>query len=163
MSDVKDRIKTLYETTELTQQQIADTVGVSWKVVFTVIKKGYSSAYRKQRKATSYRNSKLGDKNPMYGKIGSDHPGYIGAVSDNKGYLMVLKPSWYTGRKKSKHVFQHHVVVCEALGITEIPKGYHVHHINGDRCDNSYANLLMLTAGDHMRLHARQRRAETIQ
>lgn len=163
MSDMKDRIKNLYETTELTQQQIADTVGVSWKVVFTIIKKEYSSEQRRQRKVISYRNSRLGDKNPMYGKTGSAHHSYIGAVSDNKGYLMVLKPSWYTGRKNSKHVFQHHVVVCEALGITEIPKGYHVHHINGDKCDNTESNLLMLTAGDHMRLHCRQRRAETIQ
>ena len=31
-----------------------------------------------------------------------------GIVADGKGYLMILKPSWYTGRKGCKHIFYHH-------------------------------------------------------
>lgn len=34
-----------------------------------------------------------------------------------------------------------------------IPKGFHVHHLNGDRFDNRIENLACIRAGDHMALH----------
>lgn len=146
-------IKTLYETTELTQVQIAAQLGVPWKRVFKYIKANYPAAERKARKAVRYRNSKLGELNPMSGKVGDTHPNFIGTVSDSKGYWMVLKPDWYTGRKRSKHVFEHHVVVCEALGLTEIPPGYHVHHCDCNPRNNAFDNLVLLEAGEHASLH----------
>ena len=147
-------IKSLYENTDLTQQEIADRLNIHWKKVFKYVKANYSAEYRKSRKARCYRKSKLGDKNPMCGKNGAEHHNYIGEVSDNKGYLMVLKPDWYTGRKRSKHVFTHHVVVCEALGITEIPKGWCVHHCDGNPYNNNFSNLIVVTLADHTRLHS---------
>ncbi len=147
-------IKFLYERTELTQQQIANKLNIPLKHVHRYVKANYSKAYRKTRKAKCYRNSKLGVKNPMFGKMGQDHHNYVGVVSDNKGYLMILKPDWYTGRKNSKHVFLHHVVVCENLGITEIPKGWHVHYCDKNPLNNKFNNLVLILAGDHTRLHA---------
>lgn len=155
-------IKYLYENTELTQRQIAAKLNVPWKRVFNFIKREYSSAYRKARKAKCYRNSKLGELNPMQGKFGDQHHNFIGVVSDNKGHLMVLKPDWYTGRKRSKHVFQHHVVVCEALGLSEIPRGFHVHHVDFNPLNNEFDNLVLLTQADHMRLHRYLKGATTI-
>ncbi|QHJ85749.1 MAG: HNH nuclease [Bacteriophage sp.] len=146
-------IKYLYENTELTIQQIANQIGSTYKRVYTFVKKNYSSEYRKKRKSISYRNSKLGDKNPMIGKTLEQHHNYKGVVSDNKGYLMVVKPDWYTGRKRSKHIFQHHEVVCRNLGITEVPKGWNVHHCDINPLNNSFDNLVLLTMQDHMRLH----------
>ena len=155
-------IKYLYENTELTQQQIAARLGIPWKRVFNFIKANYSTEYRKQRKAACYRNSKLGTSNPMHGKRGADHHYYKGVVSDCKGYLMELKPAWYTGRKGSKHVFQHHLVVCEHLGLTAVPAGWHVHHCDHDPYNNSFDNLVLLTASDHQRLHNALEGATTI-
>lgn len=146
-------IKTLYETTELTQQQIADTLGIPWKRVFKYIKANYTPEYRRTRKAKCYRNSKLGDKNPSYGLRGEQSRKYIGAVGDSKGYLMIIKPDWYTGRKGSKHVFLHHVIMCEHLGITEIPRGYCVHHCDFNPHNNDIGNLVLLTVGEHSALH----------
>lgn len=155
-------IKTLYETTDLTQAQIAIKLGIPWKRVFKFIKRNYSSAYRKQRKAVCYRNSKLGEENPMTGKTRGRHHGYKGVISDNKGYLMVLKPEWYTGRKRSKHVFQHQVVVCLGLGLTEIKRGWCVHHCDENPHNNSFDNLVLLTLHDHQALHAALKGATTI-
>lgn len=155
-------IKSLYENTELTMQDIASQLGLSYKVVFNYVKDNYSSAYRRNRKAKTYRNSKLGNKNPMRGKFREAHPRYIGVVSDNKGYLMALKPEWYTGRKKSKHVFVHHLVMCEHLGITEIPRGYCVHHCDFNPHNNDIGNLVLLTVGEHSALHAALAGATTI-
>ena len=143
----------LYEETQLTQKQIGNQLGISQQKVSKVLKKLYSSEHRKQRKVKSYSNSKLGDKNPMFNKLREDHPRYLGVVSDNKGYWMVLKPSWYTGRKKSKYIFEHHAVICEALKITEIPAGWNVHHCNHNPQDNSINNLVLMRASDHAKLH----------
>ena len=35
----------------------------------------------------------------------------------------------------------------------DIPKGYHVHHIDGDRTNNQIGNLQLLEAGMHSKLH----------
>lgn len=155
-------IKHYYENTELTQQQIAARVGVCVDLVRKYIKKHYSSEYRKSRKAVCYRNSKLGELNPMKNKVGETHHNYIGDVSDNKGYLMRLKPDWYTGRRRSKHVFTHHLVVCENLGITEIPRKWCVHHCDENPHNNEFQNLVLLTTSDHSKLHAYLKGATTI-
>ncbi len=155
-------IKYLYENTELTQQQIATQLRLSIRQVGKQIKKMYSSAYRKQRKVSSYRNSKLGEKNPMFNQLREQHPRYIGVVSDHKGYWMNVKPDWYTGRKHSHHVFEHHLVVCQALGLTEIPRGWNVHHCDGNPQNNSFENLVLLLMSDHSKLHQALKGATTI-
>ena len=155
-------IKELYEHTALTMQSIANQLGMTYKQVFTYIKKNYSPDYRRARKTVSYRNSKLGELNPMQGKQGNKHHNYIGIVEDSKGYLMQLKPEWYTGRKGSKHVFVHHIVICEALGITSIPKGHCVHHCDFNPHNNYISNLILLTVGEHSSLHTALAGATTI-
>ena len=156
---MKERIKDLYENTQLTLQQIADTVGTSLKIVWRYTKDNYSKEYRTTRKVKNYSVSKLGENNPCLGKR---PPNYKGDCFDGKGYLTVCKPTWYTGRPKYARVFKHHIVVCTALGLTEIPRGYCVHHIDGDKTNNSIDNLLLLTLSAHTKLHQSLRnRAET--
>lgn len=144
----------LYEKTDLTQREIAAKLGIGWKVVFNRCRSHYSSQYRKERQSRLLAKSKLGNLNPMTGKTGDEHPRYKGVVGDSKGYLMVLKPEWYTGRKGSKHIFEHHKVVCEALGLTSIPKGWAVHHVNEIKTDNVFENLVLMTMRDHVKLHS---------
>ena len=155
-------IKHYFENTDLTQVQIAAKVGVHWKHVFKYIKNNYSSAERKLRKARTYRASKLGDKNPMFGVRGDEHHYFVGDVSDAKGYLMRLKPDWYTGRAGSKHVFVHSLVMCAHYGITEIPKGWCVHHVDCNPHNNTVENLMIVTLGDHQRIHRNLYSATTI-
>jgi len=38
-----------------------------------------------------------------------------------------------------------------------IPKGYEIHHINGDKSDNSIKNLALLTRKEHRSIHMKQR------
>lgn len=155
-------IKFLYEQTELTINQIAEQIDWPPGRAGKWIKRHYSSEYRKQRKSTCYRNSKLGDKNPMFGLRGDETHNYVGDVSDHKGYLMRVKPEWFTSRKGSHHVFSHHIVVCECLNITGIPKGWIVHHCDFNPHNNDFGNLVLLTMGDHSRLHRYLAGATTI-
>lgn len=157
---MQNRIADLFENTLLSIQQIADTIGSTYKPVYNKIRKMYSSAQRKARKSKVYSLSKTGAKNPCFGKHAHNYEGV--PVSDNKGYLMVLKPSWYTGRKKSSYVFEHSVVMCLHMGITEIPAGYCVHHKDLNPTNNRIENLILLTTTEHQQLHSRLRRAETI-
>jgi hypothetical protein len=47
-----------------------------------------------------------------------------------------------------------HKVMCMALKINEIPKGFSVHHINKNTLDNSIDNLALLTTTGHNRIHS---------
>lgn len=154
---MRDEVIKLYETTELTLDEIGSKFGMSRCQVSWIINKEFSLEYRKERKSKCYRNSKLGEKNPMSGKTGDEHHNYKGDVPDGKGYIMCLKPEWYTGRQGCKHVFKHHIVMCEYLGITKIPAGFHVHHVDGNKKNNEIVNLALLTAQAHMRLHQLER------
>lgn len=43
----------------------------------------------------------------------------------------------------------------------KVPKGFHVHHINGNRVDNRIENLALMSADDHIALHHSGRPPET--
>lgn len=146
------KIKDLFHSSSLTQTQVGNLFGCHNARVSKLWKSWFSAEERRKRKVLNYVRSKAGNKNPMYGIPSEDHPRFIGVVGDNKGYLMVLKPAWYTGRKRSRHVFQHHVVVCEALGITQIPAGWAVHHCDRNPHNNEIDNLVLIKSGDHSRL-----------
>jgi predicted nucleic acid-binding Zn ribbon protein len=50
------------------------------------------------------------------------------------------------------YVYEHIVCACEMLG-RNIKDGEVVHHLNGDRSDNRYENLLVLDGSQHIKLH----------
>jgi hypothetical protein len=154
MNTRNEKIKELYLNSSLTMEEIGHQCNCSFKVVFSVVKKTFSKEHRLARKQECYRASRLGEKNPMFGKIGAEHHNFKGRCADGKGYILVLKPEWYTGRRNSKHVFEHSVVMCEALGITEIPPGFVVHHIDHNRTNNKVHNLALLTIQAHGALHS---------
>lgn len=155
-------IQYYYENTELTIGTIAGVLGVTVKTVDYYVNKHYSRAYRNNRKRKTYRNSKLGNKNPSFGKKGKDSLKYKGTISDNKGYLIIIKPDWYSGRKNSKHVFHHHMVWCEFHEKTEVPKGFVVHHCDYNKTNNVIENLICMSMSDHTRLHSWLKSVTTI-
>jgi len=150
-------VRYLYENTPLTLENIANRTGYTLNKVWRYTVDNYSKSYREERKRKNYSSSKQGSNNPMKGLFGAAHPNYKGRISDGKGYILILKPDWYTGRKGSKHVFEHSVIMCLELGITETPKGYCVHHIDKDPTNNSTNNLALLTVAAHTRLHQLER------
>ena len=152
--EVKSIIVKLYKYTHMRMQDIVDEVKLPYYVVLDILQQNFTEEYMNNRKSQFYRESKLGEKNPMTNKCGENHPNYRGLVEDGNGYYMISKPDWYTGRKGSKHVFHHSVVMSESIGITEIPKGFVVHHIDGDKHNNSIDNLCLMTNAGHSKLHS---------
>lgn len=146
----------LFEHTNTSLHDICKQAKIKYYELQEVLNEFYTEEFQNNRKSHLYALSKMGDKNPMKGKVGELHQNYKGIVSDGKGYLMCLKPDWYTGRKGSKHVFVHTIVMCEALGLTELPKGFEIHHIDGNKHNNDITNLALITNVGHTKLHSIQ-------
>lgn len=139
-----------------TLKDIAKQLRVTFHTAQEMVKRALSEEELREEKALRYSRSKVGNKNPMTGKSGVQHHGHKGRLfCDPDGYVMVLKPDWYTGRPGSKHVYEHSVVVAQMLGLTEVPEGMHVHHIDEDRHNNRPDNLALVSAAAHRTLHAR--------
>lgn len=149
-----DLICNLYRNTNTPIADIVREVKLEYYVVNNILSEHFSEKFRADRKSKLYRNSKLGDKNPMKSLTDLDHPNFVGMVDDGNGYLMVTKPDWYTGRVGSDHVFAHSVVMAAHLGISEIPKGFVVHHIDGNKHNNDISNLALVSISGHGRWHS---------
>ena len=71
-----------------------------------------------------------------------------------KNYRLYIATNGYVkivlGRSKEK-LF--HVYLMEEAGGGSIPKGYNVHHKNGNKLDNRLENLQLMAAGEHTTLH----------
>lgn len=161
------QICTLFSCTNTRLRHICKECRVEYYQMQSVLDSHFSKQQQAERKSKLYRISKTGDNNPMKKCTGSAHPNYIGIISDGQGYLQCLKPEWYTGRIGSKYVYVHQLVMCEHLGITEIPRGFVVHHIDGDTHNNLISNLALMAISGHGKLHGIQRKliaqgAETI-
>lgn len=144
----------LYAQTKMRVADIVKEAKVPDYVVQQILDDNFSEEYRNRRKSSLYSLSKLGDKNPMKSRTGEAHPNYKGFVDDGNGYLMVKKPEWYTGRAGSDYVFYHSVVMCEYLGLTELPRGFVIHHIDGDKRNNDISNLALVSLSGHGKIHS---------
>lgn len=74
-------------------------------------------------------------------------------------YTVIKAPDWWEGStvdvltSTEKYAYEHQVVCCKKYGHTCIPRGYVVHHINGNPKDNRVENLEFLTLSEHFSLH----------
>lgn len=155
--EVVQHVCALFSATNTRLQDICKECKLEYYQLQHILNAHFTQEQQDRRKSKLYRVSKLGQNNPMKGRKGSSHHNYKGVVSDGNGYLQCLKPDWYTGRKGSDYVFVHHIVICEALGITEIPKGFVVHHIDGDKHNNDISNLALMLMSGHSKLHSVQK------
>lgn len=76
-------------------------------------------------------------------------------VINNGRYNTALVPDNCSRVYKKGYMGEHSRVVCEHLGLTEIPKGFVVRHVNNDSKDNRFENLVLLTRSEHTSLHRR--------
>lgn len=72
----------------------------------------------------------------------------IQASTTKRGYVVELIEN---DKGERRLEFQHRRVWREAYG--EIPKGCHIHHINGNRTDNALGNLICYTPEEHYLIH----------
>jgi hypothetical protein len=68
-----------------------------------------------------------------------------------RGY--VTKHGYRRIMTKDRKLRFEHVLVWETIH-GPVPKGYELHHLNGDKLDNRLANLRLLTRLEHKRIHS---------
>jgi predicted DNA-binding protein YlxM (UPF0122 family) len=73
-----------------------------------------------------------------------------GRYTDTSGYVRVLAPEHKSSDVKG-YVKEHVLIWTDING--DIPDGFCLHHINGDKGDNRMDNLRLMRHGDHSRLH----------
>lgn len=87
-------------------------------------------------------------------RVGDKNHNWGGGLTISKGGYLVFTNSPANGINRNKHL---HVVICEYKYGRKMKKGEHVHHIDGNKLNNHPDNLLILTASDHAKLHAKER------
>jgi hypothetical protein len=139
----------LYTETEpfLTLVQVADLLKADRRSVQAVLERHLTVVQLKALQALRYSKSKLGTKNPMKGKMREAHHNWQGECENGHGYLTALHP--VTGNRE----LVHRMVMASLLGLTALPDTVTVHHIDGDKKNNSTDNLAVLTPGGHSRIH----------
>lgn len=115
----------------------------------------------KERCSRLNRLHKLGSLNPMWNKKGNLHHNYKEHIKVSGGYIAIECPSWYTGNRHHNKQLEHIIVYCDREGLTEIPKGFIIHHIDFNKLNNDPDNLIMLSISDHMKIHAIFRKGAT--
>ena len=68
----------------------------------------------------------------------------------SEGYKCILPGDWKRDRHKA---MLHNLIACQKYGIETIPEGYSIHHINMNKLDNSFSNLMLISDSDHNKLH----------
>ena len=68
-----------------------------------------------------------------------------------------MKMGKYKSVRVGRVIKAEHQLVWEAAN-GPVPKGYDIHHINGNHRDNRIENLEILTRSEHLKLHAKLRR-----
>jgi len=56
-------------------------------------------------------------------------------------------------RFNGKLMLNAHVVFCERHNINEIPKGWVIHHKDGNSLNDDFYNLILMTDSKHKKLH----------
>lgn len=110
----------------------------------------------------------LGENNPNYGNRGENNPIWR---HDERisvyGYKLVRMPD-HPLCNVDGFVFEHRLIAEKYLlteensiyinGKPYLKREYSVHHIDGNKLNNSVDNLIVLTNSEHMKLHAKLRR-----
>ena len=145
--DLVARVANEYRTTLKQVEEIAREQGVNHLTARVMIRTQIPDAQFRLLKKLRYRRSRLGTKNPNFGKFRRVED--LKLCSDGYGYLTRL-----VGRKR---YFVHHIVMAEALGISPeaLPSWVRIHHIDGDPLNNELDNLTLATNAGHVRIHER--------
>lgn len=78
-----------------------------------------------------------------------------GRTKTTFGYMYVISPE-HPFRNCNNYVMEHRLVMEKKLG-RYLTKYENIHHKNGIKNDNRVENLQLLTASEHMKLHAKDK------
>jgi len=134
-----DRVVRQYRSLTMTMLQIAKDTGITWHSVQAILRKHVPEDEFRRLKGAYKSREKMGDANPMFGRKTAAE-----RILRN-GRAAVWNGNGYT--------FEHRIIAAKSLGVPELPPHLEVHHIDGDKHNNSPDNLALVTKRGHRHLH----------
>jgi len=137
------------EDVELLMANFNESTGEELQAMFpnrtltAIYKKAWKSGLRVP-KETEHRNRSIAATKRNAGK---EHPTFITA----RGYVASYAP-WHPRADRNGRVLEH-ILVWEEATNTQIPVGFVIHHINGNKTDNRIENLCLMTVSAHVKHH----------
>lgn len=72
----------------------------------------------------------------------------------NKGSVFINSGGYRVIGNNKKQIYEHHYVWCsQPKNLSYIPKGFCIHHLDGNRINNIPKNLVLMSIGGHTKLH----------
>lgn len=134
--EFKEYLITEYSEKMRSMTSIAKELGISWVIVSRYLDKYEIPKRTKSEQQNGERSSNW---------KGGRH------IKDN-GYIEIYCPS-HPNASKRKCVYEHQLVAEQKLG-RYLKKDEVVHHIDMNKTNNSPQNLVVLTNGNHIKLHS---------
>jgi len=136
--EFREELIKLYIEQKLSTRQIAPLIGVDSKSTVLGYLKRYGIAIRESHEANRIRLEK---------RLGYPPKVYGDRYETNWGYIMVR----CLGHPRSRHhgFVLEHILVWERNHLSQLPKGWVVHHVNGVRNDNRPENLIAMPQKRH--------------
>lgn len=134
-----EKVVRQYRSLEMPMVQIAAEYGVTLHTVSAILKAHLPPEERRRLQGAYKSRSKMGNANPMHGRKTAAE-----RILRN-GRAAVWNGAGYT--------FEHRLIAAKMLGLETLPTHLEVHHINGDKTNNSPDNLAITTKRGHRYLH----------
>lgn len=136
----KEKFRELYHVQHLS----AEEIGAMFKCGASTVR----------RKAAKFGLAKGRGKEKSRVPKGDKHWSWRGGKhEDGNGYIRLRMPD-HPNANKNGYVLEHRFVASEAIG-RPLATSEEVHHIDGNKKNNSPDNLIVVPKGEHQRLHAR--------
>lgn len=136
----------MYVNKNMTQDEIAEKLGTTQKVIWRALKKmGISSRVAKKRDQRGKKNSSW-----RGGRVLAANKAKGTRFSDG-GYWYIRIPN-HPHANKGGYVAEHVVVACRKYG-RELQNGECVHHLDMDKHNNSAENLIICDRKMHRNYH----------
>lgn len=119
--------------------EIAEQFEITYHTVSAIIKAHIPTEERKRLRKAYLSKAKMGGSNPMFGRR------YAAERILRRGYAAVWNGTGYT--------FEHRKIAAESLGLKDLPPHLEVHHLDGDKLNNSPDNIAIVTKAGHRHLH----------
>lgn len=129
----------LYRTTHHNIEEIAAMLQTTHHTVSLALQQEMPPAEFKRLKTANYSRSKMGENNPMLGVR------YAAARILRQGRAAVWNGKDYTHESR--------IMVAKSLGLTELPAHWEVHHIDGDKTNDTLDNFAITTHVGHQKMH----------